>query len=57
MTGIVRVWSWPLVLTKAEVDCRSDCTRGSVNIDHFQGTSFGNAAGGVEANAEQGAIA
>ena len=41
----------------AEVDCRSDCTSGSVNIDDFQGTSFGNPAGGVEANSEEGAIA
>ena len=45
------------VLTKAEVDCRSDCTFGSVNIDDFQRTSFGNATGSVEANSEEGAIA
>lgn len=41
----------------AEVDCRSDCTSGSVNIDDFQGTSFGNTAGGVQTNPKQGAIA
>ena len=41
----------------AEVDCRSDCTSGSVNIDDFQGTSFGNPTGGVETNPKEGAIA
>jgi hypothetical protein len=41
----------------AEVDCRSDCTSGSVNIDDFQGTSFGNPTSRVETNSEEGAIA
>ena len=57
MTGIVLVWSFPLVLAKASVNCRADSARVRVDILDHQGTSFGNTTGGVETNPKQGAIA
>jgi len=56
MTGIVVVWSFPLVLAKAFVNCRTDGARVRVRILDYQGTSFGRASG-VETNSEERAIA
>ena len=41
----------------AEVNRRADSARVCVDIFDHQGTSFGNAAGGVQANSKEGAIA
>jgi hypothetical protein len=41
----------------AEVNRRADCTRVGVDIFDHQGTSFGNATGGVQANSKEGAMA
>ena len=57
MTGIVLVWSFPLVLAKAFVNCRTDGARVRVDILDHQGTSFGNPTSRVETNSEQRAIA
>jgi hypothetical protein len=56
MTGIVLVWSFPLVLAKASVNCRTDSARVCVDILDHQGTSFGR-TGGVETNSEERASA
>ncbi|WP_242729009.1 hypothetical protein [Microcoleus vaginatus] len=47
MTGIVLVWSLPLVLAKAEVNCRADSARVRVDMLDHQRTSFGSATGSV----------
>jgi hypothetical protein len=57
MIGIVLVWSFPLVLAKASVNCRADSARVCVDILDHQGTSLRNPTNRVETNSEQGAIA
>ncbi|MEG4852212.1 hypothetical protein QUB10_15010 [Microcoleus sp. B5-D4] len=49
--------SLPLVLTKADDHFGTDDIRRGKDIDDFQAARFGNAAGGVEANSKEGAVA
>jgi len=57
MSGIVRVPSLPLVLTKADDHFGANDARRGENIDDFQATRFGNAVSGVQTNSKEGAIA
>ena len=57
ITGIVLVWSLPLVLAKASVNCRTESARVRVDIPDPQGTNFGNPTGGVETNSKERVMA